>query len=239
MDPAATEYSRKSVLVILKRWDKNIAGEACSHKKSPLGRYVYRKFFSRMDLQQINIKVFATEDSKINYTNFIKVFNRWMEEADSEDYLNYADYSHVDAGPGVLLILKQANYSIDNAYHKHGFLYNRKHAVEGDNADRIRQALTEVLSKCEQLEAAAELENAVHFNGADLLFMINNRHIAPNTSEIEESVQAELTPVLQQMYGGDDFTVERTSEDARERFALRISANSDKPISELLSNLGG
>ena len=239
MDPAATEYSRKSVLVILKRWDKNIAGEACSHKKSPSGRYVYRKLFSRMDLQQINIKVFATEDSKINYTNFIKVFNRWMEEADSEDYLNYADYSHVDAGPGVLLILKQANYSIDNAYHKHGFLYNRKHAVEGDNADRIRHALTEVLSKCEQLEAAAELENAVHFNGADLLFMINNRHIAPNTSEIEESVQAELTPVLQQMYGGDDFTVERTSEDARERFALRISANSDKPISELLSNLGG
>jgi hypothetical protein len=41
------------------------------------------------------------------------------------------------------------------------------------------------------------------------------------------------------MYGGDDFTVERTSEDPRERFALRISANSDKPISELLANLGG
>lgn len=192
-----------------------------------------------MDLQQINIKVFTTEDSNINYTNFIKVFNRWMEEADSDDYLNYADYSHVDAGPGVLLILKQANYSIDNAYHQPGFLYNRKHAVEGENTEKIRQALTEVLSKCEQLEASAELENAVHFNGADLLFMVNNRHIAPNTPETVESIQADLAPVLQQMYGDDDFTVERTSEDARERFAVRISANSDKPISELLSNLGG
>ena len=196
-------------------------------------------FFSIMDLQQINIKVFATEDSTINYTNFIKVFNRWMEEADSDDYLNYADYSHVDAGPGVLLILKQANYSIDNAYHQPGFLYNRKHAVEGENAEKIRQALTEVLSKCEQLEASAELENAVHFNGANLLFMVNNRHIAPNTPETVESIQADLAPVLQQMYGDDDFTVERTSEDARERFAVRISAKSDKPISELLSNLGG
>lgn len=191
-----------------------------------------------MDLQQINIKVFATEDSSINYTNFIKVFNRWMEEGDSEDYLNYADYSHVDAGPGVLLILKQANYSIDNAYHQPGFLYNRKHAMEGDNAEKIRYALTEVLSKCEQLAASAELEDAVHFDGADILFMINNRHIAPNTPETAESIQAALTPVLQQMYGDDDFTVARTSEDARERFALRISANSDKPISELLSNLG-
>jgi hypothetical protein len=192
-----------------------------------------------MDLQQINIKVFTIEDSKVNYTNFIKVFNRWMEEADSDDYLNYADYSHVDAGPSVLLILKQANYSIDDAYHQSGFLYNRKHAVEGDNADKIRQALTEVLSKCELLEASAELENAVHFNGGELLFMVNNRYIAPNTQETATAIQADLTPVLQQMYGGDDFRVERTSEDARERFALRISANSDKAISELLSNLGG
>ncbi len=192
-----------------------------------------------MDLQQINVKVFTTEESDINYTNFIKVFNRWMEEADSDDYLNYADYSHVDAGPGVLLILKQANYSIDSAYHQPGFLYNRKHAVEADNAEKIRQALAEVLSKCELLEASAELEDAVHFNGADLLFMINNRHIAPNTPEIAASIQAELTPILEQMYGGDDFTVERISEDPRERFAVRISANSDKPISELLANLGG
>ncbi|MDE0555446.1 MAG: hypothetical protein OXI24_14580 [Candidatus Poribacteria bacterium] len=191
-----------------------------------------------MDLQQINVKVFTTEESEINYTNFIKVFNRWMEEADSDDYLNYADYSHVDAGPGVLLILKQANYSIDNAYHQHGFLYNRKHAVEGNNAEKIRQALAEVLSKCEALEAAAELEDAVHFNGADLLFMINNRHVAPNTSEVAAAIQAELTPVLEQMDVGEAFTVGRTSEDPRERFALRISANSDKPISELLANLG-
>ena len=191
-----------------------------------------------MELQQINIKVFATEDSKINHTHFIKVFNRWMKEADSEDYLNYADYSHVDAGPGVLLILKQANYSIDEAYHEPGFLYNRKHAMEGDNPEKIRHALTEVLSKCEQLEAAAELENAVHFNGADLLFMINNRNIAPNTPETAESIEADLTPVLQQMYGDDNFTVERTSDDRRERFAVRISANSEKPISELIANLG-
>lgn len=194
-----------------------------------------------MDLQQINIKVYTTEDSTINYTNFIKVFNRWMEEADSdsEDYLNYADYSHVDAGPGVLLILKQANYSIDNAYNEPGFLYNRKHDVEGKNAEKIQNALAETLSKCELLEASEELENAIHFNGSDILFMINNRNLAPNTADTAASIQSDLEPVLQKMYGDDDFTIERTSEDSRERFAVRISAKSEKSISELLSNLGG
>ena len=192
-----------------------------------------------MDLQQINIKVFSTEDSEVNYTNFIKVFNRWMEEADSDDFLNYADYSHVDAGPGVLLILKQANYSIDNAFHRPGFLYNRKHEVEGDNPEKIRLALAETLSKCQMLETAEELENAMQFNGNDILFMINNRNIAPNTPETADAIQGYLEPVLKQMYGDDDFQIERTTEDARERFAVHISANSEKPISELLSNLGG
>ena len=192
-----------------------------------------------MDLQQINIKVFSTEDSDVNYTNFIKVFNRWMEEADSDDFLNYADYSHVDAGPGVLLILKQANYSIDNAFHRPGFLYNRKHEVEGDNAEKIRLALAETLSKCQMLETSEELENAMQFNGNDILFMINNRNIAPNTPETADAIQGYLEPVLKQMYGDDDFQIERTTEDARERFAVHISANSEKPISELLSNLGG
>lgn len=190
-----------------------------------------------MDLQQINIKVFVTEDSHINYENFIKVFNRWMEEADQDDYLNYADYSFTHAGPGVLLIAKSANYSIDNARSRHGFLYNRKHKIEGDNRQKVHQAFIETLQRCRRLEEAEELENEVHLNGNDILFMINNRHIAPNTQEMFEAIKAELAPVLEQMYGGDGFALERASEDVRERFAIQISAQSNKGISELLANL--
>lgn len=190
-----------------------------------------------MDLQQINIKAFVTADSHVNYQNFIKVFNRWMEEADQDDYLNYADYSHTSAGPGVLLISKQANYSIDNANNRHGFLYNRKHKIEGENREKIRQAFIETLTRCQRLERAEELENEVHFSSEEILFMINNRHIAPNTQEMFEAIQSELTPVLEQMYGNADFTLDRASEDERERFAIRISAGSNSEISELLTNL--
>ncbi len=190
-----------------------------------------------MDLQQINIKVFVTEDSRINYENFIKVFNRWMAEADQDDYLNYADYSFTHAGPGVLLISKSVNYSIDNAQNRHGFLYNRKHKVEGDNREKIHQAFIETLKRCCRLEEAEELENEIHLNGDEILFMINNRHIALNTQEVFEAIQPDLTPVLERLYGGDNFTLERPSEDVRERFAVQISARSNKGISDLLANL--
>ena len=190
-----------------------------------------------MDLQQINVKVFTTEDSQINYENFIRVFNRWMAEGEPEEYLNYADYSFTHAGPGVLLISQSTNYSIDAARNRHGFLYNRKHKVEGDNREKIHQAFTETLQRCVRLEEAEELENAVHLNGDEILFFINNRHIAPNTQEMLEAIQPDLTAVLEQMYGGNDFTVELAFEDIRERFAVQISARSGKGLSDLLANL--
>ena len=190
-----------------------------------------------MNLQQINIKVYVTDDSQIDYSNFIKVFNRWMAEAEQDDYLNYADYSHTEAGPGVLLISKRANYSIDNAHYRNGFLYNRKHDVDGENVDKIRQALVETLEKCRRIEAAEELENAVRFNGDDILFMVNNRQVVPNSAETFEGVKPDLVSVLQGMYGDDDFTLERASADQRERFAVRIAGNSGKGVAELLANL--
>ena len=77
----------------------------------------------------------------------------------------------------------------------------------------------------------------MHLNGDEILFFINNRHIAPNTQEMFDAIQPDLTAVLEQMYGGDDFTVELAFEDIRERFAVQISARSGKGIADLLANL--
>lgn len=190
-----------------------------------------------INLQQINIKVFVTEDSHINYQNFIKVFNKWMEEADHDDYLNYADYSFTHAGPGVLLISKRLNYSIDNARNRHGFLYNQKEKVEGDNNQKVSQAFTETFKKCQKLEQEQDLGNEVSFNGSEILFMVNNRHLAPNTQETFEIVKLVLAPILEKIYGDKNFALSRASEDPRERFAVLISSTSNLGISSLLGNL--
>ena len=49
-----------------------------------------------------------------------------------------------------------------------------------------------------------------------------------------EAIQPDLTAVLEQMYGGNDFTVELAFEDVRETVAVQISARSGKGISDLL-----
>tara|TARA_B100000809_G_scaffold192052_1_gene190830 strand:- start:346 stop:987 length:642 start_codon:yes stop_codon:yes gene_type:complete len=190
-----------------------------------------------IDLQQINVKVFVTEESSVSYQNFIQVFNKWMEEADHDDYLNYADYSFTHAGPGVLLISKRVNYSIDNARNRHGFLYNQKEKVEGNNHQKISQAFIKTFKKCQKLEQEQDLGNKVRFKGGEILFMVNNRHLAPNTQETFEAVKLELSPVLEKVYGNVDFTLKRASADSRERFSVLISSTSNLDVSSLLVNL--
>ena len=190
-----------------------------------------------MNLQQINIKILTTKESQINYQNFIKVFNRWIAEEDQDDYLNYADYSFTHGGPGVLLISKRANYSIDHTDLHHGFLYNRKHPVEGSTREKVRQAFIDALTIGLRLQSADELENAVRFDGGHILFIINNRHVAMNTDETFQAIQPDLQPILASMYGSGDFTLERVYQDPRKRFAIRITADSDGDLSNLLDNL--
>ena len=193
---------------------------------------------NNMDLQQINIKIFVSEDSQIVYTNFIKVFNRWMEEAEQDDYLNYADYSFTHAGPGVLLISKQANYSIDYSDLQHGFLYNQKHNISGGNQEKIHNSYIKALSLAEKLQSSSELEEQVRFDGNQTLFFINNRNIATNTDKSFELVQEELRPILELMYGNNDFVLSRAYEDPRKRFGIRVSSKSSNgDLSNLLGNL--
>jgi len=77
-----------------------------------------------VDLQKINVKFFVANSSEISLEVFINIFNAWVQVSDGE-YYDIADYSHVQAGPGILLIAHEANISMDNTDNRLGLLYNR------------------------------------------------------------------------------------------------------------------
>jgi hypothetical protein len=55
-----------------------------------------------MELQKINVKVFTAEPNDIPLTDFIDIFHTWIQATDGV-YLDIADYSHMQAGPGIVL----------------------------------------------------------------------------------------------------------------------------------------
>jgi len=61
-----------------------------------------------MEFERINVKFFVANPNGTGLEVFIDVFNSWVQASDGE-YYDIADYSHVHAGPGILLVAHEAN----------------------------------------------------------------------------------------------------------------------------------
>lgn len=145
------------------------------------------------DIQHFNVKVFATPESTVNWHGLIPVFHRWIQEqAVPESLIDVADYAHVPAGPGVVLIAHEAFYSVDNRAHKPGLLYNRRTALDGTMEDRLRQAIDAAVTAADKLAEEPELKGQLQFDRTSCEVFVNDRLLAPNTSETFD----ELSPLI-------------------------------------------
>src|ERR1700719_5295048 len=94
-----------------------------------------------MQLQHVNVKLLVKSPDEVPLEPLIPVFHSWIQGQVLEELLlDVADYRHVSAGPGVVLIGHQGNYSVDNTDNRLGVRYNRKAVLDGTNQDRLRQA---------------------------------------------------------------------------------------------------
>jgi len=65
-----------------------------------------------MDLQKLTVKFFTVPPDSVPLTDFIEIFHGWIQANDGI-YHDVADYSHMESGPGIVLIAQQANLHID------------------------------------------------------------------------------------------------------------------------------
>ncbi|HET7007906.1 MAG TPA: hypothetical protein VFK65_20540, partial [Candidatus Binatia bacterium] len=90
-----------------------------------------------MELQKLNVKFFVEQPNAIALTDFIEIFHSWIQATDGV-YHDVADYSHMQAGPGVVLIANSANVSIDESGNRRGLLFRQKAPLAGSNQDKLR-----------------------------------------------------------------------------------------------------
>ena len=186
-----------------------------------------------MDLQHFNVKFFVDQPETVDLEPFLAVFNGWIQDQVTEELLiDVADYRHVAAGPGVLLIGHEANYSLDNADDRLGLLYNRKAPLPGSNSDRLRQAVRAALLAAQRLAVTPGLK----FSGGDVQVIVNDRLLAPNTDDTWQAARPELAAFFDQLYGPGSYTLARHPE-PRERFTVDVRAQGPHDLGRLLSSL--
>ncbi len=194
-----------------------------------------------MNLQKLNLKIFIANPETVQFETFIPIFHRWIQEQNMSDLLlDVADYQHVPSGPGIMLIAQNANYSIDNAQNRLGFLYNQKTVLEGNNPDKLKKLFQTTLLTCQKLEQEETLKGKLKFLTNEMQFILNDRLNAPNTEETFQKVKGEISSFLNSFFGENNYSLHRHS-DPRERFTLEIKTSASFSLDELLkkSNYSG
>lgn len=169
-------------------------------------------------IQHINLKIFVKDPAAIHLADAIPVFHQWIRDSVCPEMLiDVADYGHVFAGPGVLLIGHEANYSLDDRENRLGLLYNRKAELDGTFQTRLGQAYRAALAACDRLEQEAVFRGKLQFNREEMEVFVNDRLLAPNTDDTWQA----LRPELEKFFSG--FRIQRTGE-PRDLFRVALAA---------------
>jgi hypothetical protein len=190
-----------------------------------------------MELQHVNVKLFAKNAEEVDLEALIPVFHRWIQnQANGELLLDVADYRHVHAGPGVVLIGHQGNYSLDNTGGRLGVRYNRKAVLKGADQDRLVQATQAALAACRRLEIEPSLGGRIQFNGREIEVFINDRLLAPNTPETRTAADSEFSTFFSMLFGDIEYAVSYP-QDPRSLFSVHAQTSQPIDTTALLNSL--
>ena len=190
-----------------------------------------------MQLQHVNVKLLLRNPEEVDLEPLIPVFHDWIRDQVGERLLlDIADYRHVFAGPGVVLIGHEGNYSVDNTDNHLGVRYNRKAVLDGSNQDRLKQAARAALTTCQRLEADPRLGGKLRFNGQDIEIFINDRLLAPNSDATRGAFDSDFQIFFEKLFRGREFSMSYGS-DPRKLFAVSVKAAQPFPVTDLLENL--
>jgi hypothetical protein len=190
-----------------------------------------------MNLQHVNFKLRIDTTGMPDLAPLIPVFHSWIRgQVFGDLLLDIADYRHVPAGPGVIVIGQAGDYSVDQTDNRVGVRYNRKAPLEGSNQQRLQQAARAALIAAQRLETENALGGAFRFNGRDIDFFLNDRLLAPNRESTREEAQPELDEFFSKLFDGSDYSL-NFDRDPRRLFSASVKSARLFTVAELLSNL--
>jgi hypothetical protein len=190
-----------------------------------------------VELHKFGIKLFAVDAKRFDILKLIPMYHRWIQQKALEDLLiDVADYSHVPAGPGVMLIAHEGNYALDETGHERGVVYYSKHTLTGELPERFAHVARKTLKATQLMMGDAELNGELKVPGNDLQFFANDRLVAPNTDAAYAELEPALKRFLDRLYAGASYTLVRES-DPKERLSVRVRTARPADLETLLARL--
>jgi len=185
--------------------------------------------------ERLQLKLYLEPSPHFELEALIPVFHRFIrEQLIKELMIDVVDYSHVPAGPGVVLIGHAADFYVGELDGAFGLVYSRKRGGPGPEG-RLEDALRRLVNTARLLEQESSVK--LRFKSGELGLRLTDRLHAPNDDATFASTKAEIETLFGRIYGGD-VAVERVVA-AKEPLSVRIKANGSPSLEALLEKLGG
>lgn len=188
-----------------------------------------------MDLQKLNVKFFVEPPDTVPLTEFIDVFHGWIQATDG-DYHDVADYSHMQDGPGIVLIANDANVSIDETGNRRGLLFTQKSRLSGSNREKLRSVFRSALENCRKLEEEPVLRGKLRFKATEAVISVNDRLVGSNTEQSFDEIKGDVAAIAKELFGAAEVSLERNS-DPRQRLNVRLKTPIAVDLRKALENL--
>jgi hypothetical protein len=189
-----------------------------------------------MDLQKLNVKLFVKQLNDVPLTDFIEIFHGWIQATDGI-YHDVADYSHMQGGPGIVLVAREANVSIDETGGRRGLLYSQKTPLPGTNQEKLCAVFRAALDNCRRLANEPALKGKLDFRFDEAEIIVNDRLSAPNTPEFFGLLRPDLEAVAGRLFYNVGFALQH-KKDSRQRLSVVIRALEPVGFDTLFANLG-
>lgn len=191
------------------------------------------------DLQRIDVKILADAPSELNLDPFLAIFGRWRHDADHPaDWVDLADFAHMLRGPGVMIVGKQGNFSVNLHDPGLGLLYVGKKDYEGPNDGRILEAFRRHLTLATALVAEPEYPTAWKIQTGSWELSINDRLNFPNTAETDEILRPSIESAMDVLFGAGRYALTRDT-DPQRRYGCSVRAEGAGDLDELLQKASG
>jgi hypothetical protein len=190
-----------------------------------------------MEAFKIGIKLFAATDDFAHNT-FVPIFHHWIQRQDFAGHMliDVADYAHVIAGPGTVLVSFEANIHMERAENRLGLVYLRKMPLLGSFTERLAAVMKFTLQAAARMETEEELGGRLSFRTDEIVIRLNDRLLAPNTTETFAAVKDDLQAFGKRLFGEKPFTLEPHLS-PQTLFEIRIKCPGAPGINAMLERL--
>jgi hypothetical protein len=177
-----------------------------------------------MELQHLVIKIPVDGALGLDPAKVVDILHQWVARQTVPGVLliDVAELLHVPNGPGVIAVGYEADFALDHTDGAWGVLYRRKTVLPGTNRDRIAEAIWSAAQTALRLQAA--FPGALKLSDTEFELVVNDRGIAPNTTETYASALPEIEAGLRSVLGHGDFTLTRHDRERRQRFGVTVKS---------------